>query len=175
MSNETSANPTSAIAPGGPDERQHARLPPRWSARDIAAAKRLLGEGRTLRQIARALSRSKDAVASRMRRLREIAQNHRLPAPRPEERTSCSVRPGSWSPPATAFPSRRPSPDAPAWRLCQFPLWPDGADLLHPDYGRTCGRPSIAMRSYCAEHHARCAVRCETIPTENVANDAFAP
>lgn len=66
--------------------------------------------------------------------------------------------------PAAAVPSLRPPPVRRAWPTCQFPLWPDGADVVHPDYGTMCGKPSLQNRSYCAEHHASCTARVPLEP-----------
>jgi hypothetical protein len=137
---------------------------PHWSEADKAAVKRLRAEGRSLREIARALARTKDAVAGQARRLRRIATEHELPARRPEGWTLSPVHWVTWTPPAAAVPSPRPPPVRLAWRTCQYPLWPDGADLNHPDYGSMCGQPSLPQRSYCATHHARCTAQIRTEP-----------
>lgn len=131
---------------------------PSWSGADDEAITRLMGEGRSFVEIAERLARTKNAVASRAWRIARLAAKQGLPAPWPEGRMFCSIRQGSLSPPATAFPSLRPSPAPSAWRSCQFPMWPHDADRNHPVYGLMCGQPSAPQRSYCAEHHSRCAI-----------------
>jgi hypothetical protein len=128
-----------------------------WSEADNAALKRMLAEGRSLNEMASALTKTKYAVAGRARRMRAAAARQGLPARRPEGWMLSPIHRVASILPAAAAPSLRPPPVTRAWLTCQFPLWPDGGDISHPDYGAMCGKPSLQGRSYCAEHHASCA------------------
>lgn len=99
-----------------------------WRADDLGDLSRLLGQGKTVEEIAATLSRTPGAVASRIHEMSKAVRKEVLAAPLPQ-------------------PIRRELPLVPPSRTC---TWLDG----DPKERNFCGADSVPGLSYCPDHRA---------------------